>query len=263
MQEMVNKGVLALEIPRAWYHISLNNRVSRSMQTIDTLALTLGAGWAAGINLYAAVLVLGYLGMTGDVVLPPGLEVLSDPLVMSIAGIMYCIEFFADKTPGVDSGWDTLHTFIRIPAGALLAAGAASGFEVNQATELAAALVGGTLAAGSHFTKAGSRLLINTSPEPVSNWTASILEDVAVVGGLWTALHYPLAFIGLLVLFIVLAIWLLPKIWRALKRLFQRIGRFFGGEKAPSMQTPGSETRAEQLKALFQHPSDAGEPPKK
>jgi len=233
------------------------------MQTIDTLALTLGAGWAAGINLYAAVLVLGYLGMTGDVVLPPGLEVLSDPLVMTIAGIMYFIEFFADKTPGVDTGWDTLHTFIRIPAGAILAAGAASGFEVNQAAELAAALVGGSLAAGSHFTKAGSRLLINTSPEPVTNWTASILEDVAVIGGLWTALHYPVAFIVLLILFILLAIWLLPKIWRAVKRLFQRIGRFFGGEKAPAATGTGPETRAEQLKALFQPIAGTGEEPKK
>lgn len=221
------------------------------MQTIDTLALTLGAGWAAGINLYAAVLVLGYLGMTGHVVLPPGLEVLSDPLVMSIAGIMYCVEFFADKTPGVDSGWDTLHTFIRIPAGALLAAGAASGFEVNQAAELAAALVGGTLAAGSHLGKSGSRLLINTSPEPFTNWTASISEDLLVIGGLWTALHYPLLFLILLVLFVGLLLWVLPKLWRALKRLFQRIGRFFGGrgEEVPPAYSPTE--RAETLKRLF------------
>jgi hypothetical protein len=221
------------------------------METLETLALTLGAGWAAGINLYAAVLVLGYLGMTGHVVLPPGLEVLSDPLVIAVAGIMYCVEFFADKTPGVDSGWDTLHTFIRIPAGALLAAGAASGFEVNPAAELAAALVGGTLAAGSHFTKAGSRLLINTSPEPVTNWTASILEDLAVIGGLWTALNYPLAFLVLLVLFVALVIWLLPKLWRALKRLFQRIGRFFGakGEARADLHTP--EEREAAMRKLF------------
>jgi hypothetical protein len=228
------------------------------METIDTLALTLGAGWAAGINLYAAILVLGYMGMTGHVSLPPGLEVLSDPMVMGIAGIMYCVEFFADKTPGVDSGWDTLHTFIRIPAGALLAAGAASGFEVDQAAELVAALVGGTLAAGSHFTKAGSRLMINTSPEPVTNWTASILEDLAVIGGLWTALHYPAAFILLLVIFVALVIWLLPKIWRALKRLFHRLGRFFAGrrnEPPPPDHTP--EERADTLKSLFR---DSAEP---
>jgi hypothetical protein len=231
------------------------------METIDTLALTLGAGWAAGINLYAAILVLGYMGMTGHVTLPPGLEVLSDPMVMGIAGIMYCVEFFADKTPGVDSGWDTLHTFIRIPAGALLAAGAASGFEVDQAAELVAALVGGTLAAGSHFTKAGSRLMINTSPEPVTNWTASILEDVAVIGGLWTALHYPAAFILLLVIFVALVVWLLPKIWRALKRLFHRLGQFFGGRSdEPPPAGHSAEARNETLKTLFRdtpEPSDS------
>ena len=222
------------------------------METIDTLALTLGAGWAAGINLYAAILVLGYLGLTGHVVLPPGLEVLSDPLVMGVAGMMYFIEFFADKTPGVDSGWDAIHTFIRIPAGALLAAGAASGFEINQAAELAAALVGGTMAASSHFTKAGSRLIINSSPEPVTNWTASIVEDLAVVGGLWTALHYPLAFLVILILFVALVIWLLPKIWRALKALFQRISAFFGGTGRTDKPNPDSASgRSETLKSLF------------
>ncbi|MEW8506923.1 MAG: DUF4126 domain-containing protein [Candidatus Thiodiazotropha sp.] len=230
------------------------------METIDTLALTLGAGWAAGINLYAAVLVLGYLGMTGHVTLPPGLEVLSDPLVMAIAGIMYFIEFFADKTPGVDSGWDALHTFVRIPAGALLAAGAASGFEVNQAAELAAALVGGTMAAGSHFTKASTRLMINTSPEPVTNWTASIAEDLAVIGGLWAALNYPAAFIVLLVLFVALVIWLLPKLWRALKSLFRRIGALFAKEPPPADVPAGSHSGdPDLLKSLFHNAhSDQG-----
>ncbi len=197
------------------------------METIEILALTLGAGWAAGINLYAAVFMLGYLGATGDVILPPGLEVLSDPLLMGVAGIMYCIEFFADKTPGVDTGWDVLHTFVRIPAGAILAAGAASGFEVSEAAQLAAALAGGTLAAGSHLTKTSSRVLINISPEPVTNWTASIAEDLVVIGGLWTALHYPLTFLVLLALFILLVAWLLPKIWRTLKKLIHRLGGLF------------------------------------
>jgi hypothetical protein len=234
------------------------------METIDTLALTLGAGWAAGINLYAAILVLGYLGMTGHVVLPPGLEVLSDPLVMGIAGMMYFIEFFADKTPGVDSGWDALHTFVRIPAGALLAAGAASGFEVNQAAELAAALVGGTMAAGSHFTKAGTRLMINTSPEPVTNWTASIVEDLAVIGGLWAALNYPLAFIILLVLFVALVIWLLPKIWRALKSLFHRIGAFFGKEPPTTNSSAGKQSeQPDILKSLFRSASSSDQVTKK
>ncbi|MET0066587.1 MAG: DUF4126 domain-containing protein [Candidatus Thiodiazotropha sp.] len=232
------------------------------METIDTLALTLGAGWAAGINLYAAVLVLGYLGLTGHVVLPPGLEVLSDPLVMGIAGLMYFIEFFADKTPGVDTGWDSIHTFIRIPAGALLAAGAASGFEVNQAAELAAALVGGTLAAGTHLTKAGSRVLINTSPEPVSNWTASLAEDLAVIGGLWTALNYPVLFIVLLVIFVALMIWLLPKLWRAIKALFRRISAFFSGETAASMAHPTDDLdRSDTLRSLFHNANNPDPPP--
>ena len=199
-------------------------------ETIQAIALMLGAAWAAGINLYAAVLVLGILGNAGYADLPPALQVLQDPLVIGVAGIMYFIEFFADKTPGVDSGWDAIHTFIRIPAGAVMAAGAAQGLEVNQALELAAALIGGGVAATSHFTKAGSRLMINTSPEPVTNWTASIMEDVAVVAGLWAALNYPLLFIGLLVLFLALAIWLLPKIWRAIKRIV-RAGRAEGANQ--------------------------------
>ncbi|MDJ0807783.1 MAG: DUF4126 domain-containing protein [Gammaproteobacteria bacterium] len=220
------------------------------METIDILALTLGVGWAAGINLYAAVFVLGYLGTTGSVTLPPGLEVLTDPMVMTAAGIMYCIEFFADKTPGVDTGWDAIHTFIRIPAGAILAAGAASGLEVGEAAQLAAALVGGTLATGSHLTKTGSRVLINTSPEPVTNWTASVLEDIAVIGGLWTALHYPAIYIVLLALFIVLAIWLLPKIWRALQRLFHKLGEFFSGRRR-RQDTGKAASRTDILKSLY------------
>ncbi|MES9860992.1 MAG: DUF4126 domain-containing protein [Candidatus Thiodiazotropha sp. LLP2] len=226
------------------------------METIDTLALTLGASWAAGINLYAAILVLGYLNLTGHVALPPGLEALSDPLVLGVAGMMYFIEFFADKTPGVDSGWDAIHTFIRIPAGALLAAGAASGIDVGQSAELAAALLGGTVAASSHFTKAGSRLLINTSPEPVSNWTASIAEDLAVIGALWAALNYPIAFLAMLVVFIALVIWLMPKIWRALKTLFQRISAFFSGTNR-EVDSNLAEGRSETLKSLFHAASSA------
>ncbi len=224
------------------------------METIDTLALTLGAGWAAGINLYAAIFMLGYLGATGNVVLPPGLEILSDPLVMAAAGLMYCVEFFADKTPGVDTGWDGIHTFIRIPAGAVLAAGAASGIEVSEAAQLAAALVGGTLATGTHLTKSGTRILINTSPEPVTNWTASVLEDIAVIGGLWAALHYPLVFLVLLALFIILMAWLLPKIWRALGRLFQKIGNFFKGRKRA--QPSPEESQGNVLKSLFDDAKD-------
>ncbi len=196
-------------------------------ETIQAIALMLGASWAAGINLYAAILVLGILGNSGYAELPQGLTLVENPLVLGVAGIMYFIEFFADKTPGVDSGWDAIHTFIRIPAGAMMAAGAAEGLEVNQAVTLAAALLGGGVAATSHFTKAGTRLMINTSPEPVTNWVASISEDLAVIGGLWAALTYPWLFIAMLIAFILLAIWLLPKIWRALKLVARKIGNWF------------------------------------
>lgn len=201
------------------------------MESIHAISLMLGAGWASGINLYAAILVIGWLGMTGQVELPPGLEILSNPGVMVTASIMYVVEFFADKIPGVDTGWDGLHTFIRIPAGALMAAGAAGGLDIGQSGELIGLLAGGSLAAASHATKAGARVLINTSPEPVTNWTASVAEDVAVVGGLWTALHYPWFFIALLIAFALLAAWLLPRIWRAIKQAVRALRRWFG--KAP------------------------------
>jgi hypothetical protein len=192
----------------------------------------MGAAWAAGINLYAAISTLGILGATGNMTLPPDLQVLSDPLVIASACLMYAVEFFADKTPGVDTGWDTIHTFIRIPAGALLAAGAVG--EVNPAVSLAAALLGGTLAAGSHGLKAGSRLLINTSPEPFTNWTASIAEDILVIGGLWTAVHHPWLFLFLLVLFILIAIWMLPKIWRGIRMMASKIKQML----TPRQPTP-------------------------
>lgn len=198
---------------------------------IETLALTLGAGWASGLNLYAAILTLGLSQAVGYASLPPGLEILSDPLVLIAAGVMYFVEFFADKTPGVDTGWDGLQTFIRIPAGALMAAGAASGLDVSAGMELAAGLVGGSLATGSHLTKAGSRVLINTSPEPFSNWAASITEDIAVIAGLWAALNHPWGFLVLLLVFLLIMAWALPKLWRAVKTLFKKIGQFFSGSK--------------------------------
>jgi Domain of unknown function (DUF4126) len=197
---------------------------------IHSIALTMGAGWASGINLYATLFMLGYLNATGNISLPPDLQVLSDPLVLIAAAVMYVVEFFADKVPGLDTAWDSIHTFIRIPAGAILAAGAVG--DVSAAGELAALLLGGTLAAGSHATKAGSRMLINTSPEPFSNWAASIGEDVAVIGGLWMALHYPWLFLLGLAVFIALMIWLLPKIWRGIKAVARRIGGWLGKRDA-------------------------------
>ncbi|MDZ7736706.1 MAG: DUF4126 domain-containing protein [Gammaproteobacteria bacterium] len=195
------------------------------MEAIQIIALTMGVAWASGINLYATVFMLGLLGSTGHIVLPPGLEVLTDPLVMFAAGLMYCVEFFADKTPGVDSGWDTIHTFIRIPAGAVLAMGAVG--ETSQAAELMAFLLGGGLAAGAHATKAGARVLINTSPEPFSNWATSLGEDALVIGGLWAALYHPVVFLVGLVIFVALMIWLLPKIWRGLRAVFAKLRNLF------------------------------------
>jgi hypothetical protein len=194
-------------------------------QMANTLSLTMGVAWASGINLYAAILVLGLLGTTGNITLPASLQILTDPMVMIAAGVMYFVEFFADKMPGMDTGWDTLHTFIRIPAGALLAAGAVG--DVNPALALTAAILGGGLAAGAHAVKSGSRVIINTSPEPFTNWAASIAEDIAVIGGLWTALHYPWLFLVLMIVFIGLMIWLLPKIWGGIKKIFGYIERLF------------------------------------
>lgn len=201
-------------------------------QIATVIALSMGVAWASGINLYAAILVLGLLGSSGNMVLPADLQILTNPLVLFAAGAMYLIEFTADKIPGVDNSWDTLHTFIRIPAGAALAAGAVG--EVDPVVSLVVAILGGGLAASTHATKAGSRVLINSSPEPFSNWMASLGEDVLVVAGLWTALHYPLVFIVLLLLFILLMVWLLPKIWRGVKLVFTALISFFtGGRKPP------------------------------
>jgi hypothetical protein len=194
-------------------------------QVIRTIALMMGVGWASGLNLYAAILMLGILGASGNVVLPPELQVLTSPLVIVAAAVMYLVEFFADKVPGVDTGWDTIHTFIRIPAGALLAAGAVG--PVNPAVAVAAALLGGGMAALSHTTKASTRVLINTSPEPFTNWTASVTEDVMVFGGIWAALHHPWLFLVLLTAFVLLAIWLLPKIWQGIKKIWNFIRQLF------------------------------------
>lgn len=193
---------------------------------IATLALTMGTSWASGINLYAVMLVLGIGGVTDNINLPAELTVLENPLVIGAAVLMYVIQFLIDKIPGLDSAWDTLHTFVRIPAGAMLAAGTVG--DVSPALEIAAGILGGGAAATSHATKTGTRLMINTSPEPVTNWSASISEDLLVLGGLWTALNHPILFLILFVIFIGLAIWLLPKLWYLIKGVLLKIGRFLG-----------------------------------
>ncbi|HEX9770101.1 MAG TPA: DUF4126 domain-containing protein [Kiloniellales bacterium] len=201
------------------------------METVQLIALTMGVAWASGINLYAAIAMLGILGATGNMDLPPGLEVLQHPGVILAAGFMYCVEFFADKVPGVDTGWDTLHTFIRIPAAAILAASAVG--DVDPAITLMAGILGGALAATSHTLKAGTRVLINASPEPFSNIGISIAEDALVLAGLAGAIYYPAWFLVFLALFVAAAIWLLPKIWRGVKFLFARLRAAFGGGARP------------------------------
>lgn len=207
------------------------------MGILETIALSMGIAWASGINLYAAIGTLGLLGATGHMVLPPELQILQDPAVIAAAGLMYCVEFFADKVPGVDSSWDAVHSFIRIPAGAILAAMAVG--HVSPAAELAALILGGGLAATSHGLKSGGRILINSSPEPFTNWTASVSEDVVVVAGLSAAVFSPGAFLVGLGVFLLLAIWLMPKIWRGIKVLFANLGRLFGRETAASVSAQG------------------------
>ncbi len=194
-------------------------------QIVCILSITIGVGWASGINLYTTLLTLGILSHTGHMALPQELQIVADPLVMMAAAMMYTIEFIADKIPGVDTGWDALHTFIRIPAGAMLAAAAVG--DMTPAIQLAAAIAGGGMAMTTHATKAGSRVMINTSPEPFSNWLASIGEDIAVILGLWTAIQHPWVFLALLLVFLLLAIWLLPKLWAAIKATFRSIKKLF------------------------------------
>ncbi|MEH6548720.1 MAG: DUF4126 family protein [Pseudomonadales bacterium] len=218
---------------------------------IGMVALTMGVGWASGINLYAALLMLGIGGATGNIDLPEQMLVLTDPMVMMAAGVMFFAEFIADKTPGVDTGWDAIHTFIRIPAGALLAASAVG--DVTPAWEISAGIMGGGLALTSHATKAGTRALVNTSPEPFTNWALSFGEDIAVIGGLWVALTYPELFLALLAVFLIFAIWFLPKIWRALRTMARKIGQWLGMVDKTSPESDNiqqTSSRADQLYTL-------------
>ena len=197
------------------------------MDPVSAIAITLGVGWASGINLYAAMLTLGVLGMTGAMTLPPDLQILSSPIVIFAAGAMYFVNFFADKIPGVDSINDVLHTFIRIPAGALLAAAAAG--QMGPEWQLAGAILGGTLAAGSHLAKSGSRAVINTSPEPFSNWAASFGEELAVGTVLWLAFAHPVVALIVLGLLVAFMFWLIPKVWRMIRGIVHRIVDWFSG----------------------------------
>jgi len=191
------------------------------MDTLQSVALAAGLAWGSGIRLYAVLFLAGLMARLGYIELPPELGLLAHPAVLGASGFMFLIEFFADKVPGFDTLWDAAHTFIRIPAGALLAALALA--DQDPALILAAAILGGALASAAHLTKAGSRALINISPEPFSNWTASFGEEALLLGGLWAAVMYPLVFFAGLTIFLLAALWLLPKIWRGLRVLWGRL----------------------------------------
>jgi len=187
-----------------------------SDELIAQAALAAAVAWGAGLRLYAVVLILGLLGRYGGLDLPDSLDVLTHPLVIGVSGLLALAEFVGDKVPLLDSLSDSLHTFIRIPAGAALAA--AFFGDSGAAIQTTAALLGGSFAAGSHLAKSGSRALINTSPEPVSNVAASLGEEVMLGGGLWLAFAHPLVFLAALALFMLATLWLLRRLWRWLRQ---------------------------------------------
>lgn len=191
------------------------------MELISNLALAGGLSWASGIRLYATVFIVGVLSKFHYIDLPATLDILSNPYVIAASGFLMTIEFLADKIPYIDSAWDAFQTFIRIPAGALLAMGAINTSDPVIAT--IAALLGGSLTGMTHATKAGSRALINTSPEPVTNIAASFGEEGLLLGGGWLALMHPAVFIGLLCGFVLLMCWLLPKVWRGVKMVLVKL----------------------------------------
>ena len=194
------------------------------------IALAAALGWASGIRLYAVLFIVGGVGYLGWIPLPGNLAMLTHPYVLGASGVMFAVEFFADKVPGLDTVWDGVQTFIRIPAGAALAASVFG--DGSAAAVFAAAILGGTLAAGSHLTKAGGRMAINTSPEPFSNWAASFAEDLAVGVVLWLAWTYPLVAGAVVALLVLLMIWLLPKLFRMIRRFLDRLGGIAGmGER--------------------------------
>lgn len=202
--------------------------LSQGVQTMDMpalLALAAALGWASGLRLYAVLFLLGWSGQMGWIVLPHSLQLLQHPLMLIASGGMVFVEFFADKIPGLDSLWDLLHTVIRIPGGALLAAGV---FGADNATMAAVAgVLGGTLAAGSFATKATTRAAVNTSPEPFSNIGVSLVEDGLVVGALWLAVQHPLLFGIALIVALFLMAWLLITLLAFLKAVFRRIKAWF------------------------------------
>jgi hypothetical protein len=192
----------------------------------------MGSAWLSGFNLYATVLTLGLLQRFHLVQLPGDLDFLSRGWVIGVAAVLYLVEFLADKIPVVDSVWDVIHTFIRVPAGAVLAASAFAHFD--PAVRAVALLAGGTLALGSHGTKASVRMTVNASPEPFSNIFLSVVEDVFTIGLAALAAFHPVVMLAIVVAFILLLVWLGPKIVRAIRRMLGQMRAVFGGDRAPT-----------------------------
>ena len=187
---------------------------------LPELAMSAAMAWGAGLRLYLVVFIVGVLGKLGYVPLPDALKLLMNPLVIGAAGFMAFIEFFADKIPWLDSAWDAVHTFLRIPAGAALAAGMLG--DSGEGVAMAAALIGGTLTAGTHFGKAGTRAVANTSPEPFSNIGLSLVEDTMVAGGLALAMANPIIFLVLLLIFIIALVMLIRVVLKGLTAVVNR-----------------------------------------
>ena len=198
------------------------------MEWLSTLSLALGSAWTSGINLYATISVLGLLQKFGGVKLPGGLEALDNWWIIGIAGGLYIVEFAADKIPYVDSVWDVIHTFIRVPAGAVVAYAATS--QLDPTVTISAALLGGGLALASHGTKAAARVTANLSPEPISNWTLSIVEDIIAFVGTLLAVFAPILVAVILVLFLIGFLWFLPKIIRRLARMLRAVSAYVSGK---------------------------------
>jgi hypothetical protein len=189
------------------------------VQHLPELALAGALAWGAGLRLYLVVFALGLAGHAGWMPLPEHLAALGSPLVIAAAGFMATVELFADKLPWLDSLWDGVQTFIRIPAGAALAAGVFG--DAGAGMAIAAALLGGSVTAATHFSKAGARAAVNTSPEPFSNIGLSLAEDALVIGGGWLAIAYPALFLALLAMFLVTALFLLRWLVRGFRRIFR------------------------------------------
>ena len=188
------------------------------MDLLQTLGLAAGAAWLSGIRLYALTSILGLLGKYGSLQLPGSLTVLENPWVIGVSSALFVIEFIADKVPAIDSVWDVIHTFIRIPAGAVLAAGAFGDYDPT--IKVVAALIGGTLAFGSHATKTTTRAAVNTSPEPVSNFVVSTSEDVYAVGSTFAAAFAPILILIIVGVGVLVAFFMIPRMIRFARKLF-------------------------------------------